>query len=68
MLLVTHLNSTTNSDAIVSFRVSDGALIEKRVLLDSAAEPRIDVRAWDFAGDQLVLWTYNGDLLIYAFK
>ena len=68
LLLVNDWNSHNNSQAIVSFRASDGALSEKRVLLASAAKDLIEVAAWDLAGDRLVLWDKNSrDLLIYAF-
>ena len=50
--------------AIVSFRASDNALTERRVLLD--AQAGVNVHAWALAGDRLVLWDL-WDLLVYAF-
>ena len=68
LLLVSKWNTTTNSDAIVSLRASRVALSEKRELLAAANESGIDVRAWTFAGDRLVLWDKtSSDLRIYAF-
>ena len=66
LLLVADWNSTIASHTIVSFRVSDGALSERRQLL--AANDSVPVHLWSLAGDRLVLLDNNsGDLLVYAF-
>ena len=54
LLLVADWNKVTRYHAIVSFRASDNALTERRVLLD--AQAGVHVGAWALAGDQLVLW------------
>ena len=66
LLLVTDWNRATNTSAIVSFRASDNALTERRVLLD--AQAGVGMRAWALAGDRLVLSSrYSEELLVYAF-
>ena len=66
LLLVKDWNSATRSHAIVSFRASDNALTERRMLFD--AQANVSINAWALAGDRLVLWDYNSkDLLVYAF-
>ena len=66
LLLVVDLNFVTLTEEIVSFRASDNALTERRVLLD--AQARVIVYAWALAGDRLVLWDNNSkDLRVYAF-
>ena len=67
LLLVANWNRATHTGAIVSFRVSDNALTERRVLIDAQAGVRVG--AWALASDRLVLLNREPDeLLVYAFK
>ena len=51
---------------IVSFRVPNNALTERRVLLDTLAG--FHVNAWALMGDRLVFWNFVSDeLLVYVF-
>ena len=60
LLLVKDLNR------IVSFRASDSALTERRVLV--LLDALVGVHAWALAGDRLVLANWgSSDLLVYAF-
>ena len=66
LLLVADWNDTAGKHAIVSFRATDNALTERRVLLD--AQRSVNVRAWTLAGDQLVLTDWmSDDLHVYDF-
>ena len=66
LLLVADWNRATDTGAIVSFRASDNALTERRVLLDALAG--VGVGAWALASDRLVLWNKESEeLLVYAF-
>ena len=66
LLLVEDLNIATVTHDIVSFRVTDNALTDLRVLYDAQANVR--AYAWTLAGDRLVLWDLlSWDLLVYAF-
>ena len=53
-LLVADWKSATNTHAIVSFRATDNALTERRVLLD--AQAGVDVNVLALAGDRLILF------------
>ena len=66
LLLVADWNDATGSHAIVSFRASDNALTERRVLLDAQAGVRVG--AWALASDRLVLWNWKTEeLLVYDY-
>ena len=65
LLLVDDWN---RANRIVSFRASDNALTERRVLLEAQAGVSVLVHAWALAGDRLVLWNWeSGELRVYAF-
>ena len=65
LLLVVEYSVFSKTYAIESFRVTDNALIERRVLLD--AQAAVGIRGWALAGEQLVIMTPN-EFLVYEFS
>ena len=72
LLLVADRNLNTDTDSIVSFRVSDGKLTEMRELLAVADADKnkngIKVLVWTLVGHRLILWDERSSgLIIYGF-
>ena len=65
LLLIFDWNGANEKHAIESFRATDNALTERRVLLDP--QPFVFWTAWTLAGDQLVLSDWYSNLLVYNF-
>ena len=71
LLLAADWNRDNVTQAIVSFRATDNALTERRVLRD--AQNSVHVIGWTLAGEKLVVSQWNrteetsGDLIVYDF-
>ena len=65
LLLLAHWNRAAQKQTIVSFRISENALSEQRVLLCLRAT--VFVATWTSAGDRLVFVHWNLNLLVYEF-
>ena len=67
LLLVDDWSSATRTNDIVSFRVAENALSERRVLLNSQ-EAGFDFGRWALLGERIVLSAWNdARLLVYDF-